>query len=71
MAYHTGDSFMDHWVNRLMRCDKSMLNCGASVLHLSLQARGPQSKSSVGLFDIDQSFSAKEHSNMFFLRSRK
>ena len=57
MAYHTGDGFMDQWLNRLMRCDKSKLNCGASLLHLLLQAFGPWSRSRVDIFDIDQSFS--------------
>lgn len=68
MAYRTGDSFMDHWINRQMGCDKSRLNCGVRVPHLSLQASGPWSKSSIEIFYIDQSFSIKErHSSMSFL----
>lgn len=67
MAYHTGDSFMAHWVNRLMRCDKSMLNCGTSVLHLSLQAWVAGFKSSTRVAGTDQSVSVQERSNMVFL----
>lgn len=48
-----------------MRCDKSGLNCGVSEPHLSLQASGPWSESSVELFCIDQSFSTKEHQHVF------
>lgn len=64
MAHHTGDSFMDRWLNKLMRCDKSRLNCGVSAPHLSLQASGPWSESSVEVFYIDQSFSTKEHQHV-------
>lgn len=46
---------MDQWVNRLMRCDKSMLNCGLSALHLYLQP-----ESGVGLWDISPRSTAKE-----------
>lgn len=56
MVYHTWDSFMDQWLNRLMRCDKSWLNCGAGVMHLSLQALDPWNESSLELFDINQLF---------------
>lgn len=56
MVYHTWDSFMDQWLNRLMRCDKSWLNCGAGVMHLSLQALDLWNESSLELFDINQLF---------------
>lgn len=52
MTYHTGDSFMDQWLNRQMRCDKNRLNRNLQVLH-------PCTKSSAELFGIDQSFSTE------------
>lgn len=33
MTYHTGDSFMDQWLNSQIRCDKNRLNWSLQVLH--------------------------------------